>query len=108
MVGAIKEEHRGKLESILLSAKKSCLVVNTDAVSANKKVVKYFAGTLPLRILILWIRCLQHQAALIVASVSLLLNIVGPLFRCTKMLKHGDHLVKLEKKVWAVLDAELI
>ena len=51
---------------------------------------------------------MQHQIALILAVVSLETEVVGPLFCTARLLRKGDHLIKLERSLHAILSKELV
>ena len=103
MWAAIDKSHGPQLQTMLVSAKHSALVINTDAISGNRKVVKYMS--LKLKRPILWVKCMQHQCALILGLMANYLGFVGALYCTCKQLRSGEHLARLEKCIRHIIDS---
>ena len=52
-------------------------------------------------------RCQSHQVALILAGLARMMGLLGPLFCLSKVVRQGDHVVRLERSVRAILTQEL-
>lgn len=108
LLAGLTSRHPAPLASLLESGLFGCLQVSTDAASTNYKIVKHWAESLAPHILVLWVRCLQHQAALAMSSMSRLLDLVGPLFCLVRLLHSGHHMRQLRRHIHTIIDENLV
>ena len=96
------------LSDILNSGMFTCLHPSSDAVAANARLVKWWLLSLPESTLILWTRCLQHQAALCLSPVTSFHGFLGSLFCTCKTYQQGDQLRIIRASLLQVLRVAMV
>ena len=109
MYEAIKQRHHDAIPTLMRSAKLACLHINSDAVSSNLELVRlFFANMAPVTAMLLFCKCLQHQASLILSGVTIAAGFMGPLFCTARQLQKETMLKALEKSLFAILNRDLV
>ena len=84
-----------------------CLTLSVDSVSANTLVCEYLKSLLPEHVCLIVTYCLQHQAALTLSLLTVIMGFLGPLCCTVRQLQDASHLVALERTIESISDVEL-
>jgi len=107
MIGAINLGLHGNLPKVWESSKLCTFSPSIDSVSANTLVCKYFNSILPPHVLMMPSYCMQHQTALVMSLLTVLMGFIGPMFCTVRIVQQGAHLDKLSTEIEAILAEEL-
>jgi len=107
MVGNIIRGLRVDMGQIWGGSDLCCLTLSVDSVSANTLACKYLNSVLPVHVFLMATYCLQHQTALVLSLLTVIMGFVGPLFCTVRKMQEATHLLALERTLERILDAEL-
>ena len=97
MLEAIRRKHDGVILGLMQNTPLGCMLVNCDSVSSNLKVVRLiFNMFLPATAMLLFCRCLQHQASLIISTITVHQQFLTGLFCTARQLQKGSVLDGVE------------
>ncbi len=109
MLEAIRRKHDGVILGLMQNTPLGCMLVNCDSVSSNLKVVRLiFNMFLPATAMLLFCRCLQHQASLIISTITVHQQFLTGLFCTARQLQKGSVLDGVEIGLREILNRDLV
>ena len=107
LANAIEIKQGRAWRHILDSAQYACLAITEDSIRSNVRCSAHILNTLPEGKFGLRVPCMQHQAGLILATLTRAFGLLTPLFCIVKQLLNSDVIDALETAVEGMLMSDL-
>ena len=106
MLGAVNLHHHN-LAAVLASGTLSCLVLTLDACRANIRLANHMLNLLNPTQFGLLVRCLQHQAGLVLQAVTKYCDIICPLFCFCKQMQKPEFVRRICVEIHRIIERDL-
>ena len=95
------------VEGWLALSERACLVLSSDSASANSKLARQCSWMFDNH-LVLWTHCLQHQVALVLACITVQLDLLSLVFGSCKLLRGGMFQLRMRRAIRSILQRKLV